>query len=282
MKHRLQYLGLRLLIAVVTAPPRPLARKLGRLLGLLVFALGIRHRVVLDNLRTAFPEKSESERLSIARGTYQHFGELLADIGRIPRWSDADFRENVVIEKREIFDRALAKGRGVIIVTGHFGGFEIGPAGLQSLGYTVTSVFAPVRNPNVEGYINGLRTLKGARTVMRGMGLRGALAALNRKEMVAIFADQDAGRNGVFIPFFARTASTLSGPAEMALRTGAVLVPGFILKDGPVYRFLPSDPIPHSDVATMMTDFNRRLEAAIRRAPDQYFWLHKRWKTPAP
>ncbi len=265
----------------MTAPPRAIACRLGRWLGLVVFSLGVRRRVVLENLRIAFPEKSETERLAIARGTFQHFGELLADIGRIPRWSDAEFHENVVIEKREIFDRALAEGRGVIVVTGHFGGFEIGPAGLQSLGYSVTSIFAPVRNPHVERYINGLRTLKGARTVMRGMGLRGALAALHQKQMIAIFADQDAGRNGVFVPFFGRIASTLTGPAEMALRTGAVLVPGFILKDGPVYRFLPSEPIPPSDVATMMTDFNRRLEAAIRQAPDQYFWLHKRWKTPA-
>lgn len=271
---------MRLAMAFVTAPPRSLAIRLGRGLGGLVHTLGIRRRVVLENLRIAFPERTERERSELAGRVYRHFGEMLADLGRLPRWSDRDFNERIVIENRSHFDDALAQGRGVIVATGHLGGFEAGPAGLQSLGYQVTSIYAPIRNPYVDRYMNALRTLRGARVAARGIGIRGAIEALRRNEMVAIFADQDAGRNGLFIPFFGRTASTLYGPAELALRTGAALVPGFILKDGPVYRFLPRPPIPHSDRETMMRTFNALLEGAIRKYPDQYFWLHKRWKTP--
>lgn len=272
-------MAMRLAMGTVTAPPRAVAVRLGRGLGALVHALGIRRHVVLENLRIAFPEWTERERSEVAGRTFRHFGEMLADLGRLPRWTDDNFRERILLENRSHFDDALAQGRGVIVATGHLGGFEAGPAGLQSLGYQVTSIYAPVRNPFVDRYMNRLRTLRGAHVAARGIGIRGAVEALRRNEMVAIFADQDAGRKGLFIPFFGRTASTLYGPAELALRTGAVLVPGFILKDGPVYRFRPQPPIPHSDRETMMRTFNALLEAAIREHPDQYFWLHKRWKT---
>jgi KDO2-lipid IV(A) lauroyltransferase len=146
-------------------------------------------------------------------------------------------------------------------------------------GYPLQVVYQGVRNPYVGEYITRLRLTRGVGLIQRGIQFRTAFATLRQGLAVAILADQDAGPRGLFVPFFGRSTSTLAGPAEFALRTGAVLLPAFTpLIDGR-YSAVFEEPIPPSDIETMMTAWNGRLEAMIRRYPDQYFWLHKRWKS---
>ncbi|RMH58358.1 MAG: hypothetical protein D6679_05055 [Candidatus Hydrogenedentota bacterium] len=282
LPHLLSYLLLRTIVAIVSAPPRPLARRLGRLLGRLVFLLGIRRAVVLDNLRVAFSERSESWRSRTALRCYEHFGEVLADLAGLNRWSDRELRERTAYENRPLLEEAIGRGRGVVVATGHIGGIDAGPARLAFDGHQVLSVFQGVHNPYVEEFITRIRSCRGATVARRGIGMRKAFSVLKKKGLVMILADQDAGPNGLFLPFFGRDASTLIGPAELALRTGAVLLVGFVILEKNTYRLVADRIIENSSLERMMQEYNEALEEMIRRYPEQYFWLHKRWKTPPP
>lgn len=282
VRHYAEYLALSGIVRALALPRGAAARELGSTLGRAVASTGVRRAVVSENLRIAFPEKSEPERAAIERGCYEHFGRIIVDTARFPEWTDAEIRERVVMENRAHLDEALAAGRGALIATGHIGCYDVGAPRISMEIAPVTSVYQGVRNPYIEEWIVRIRCQRGARVAKRGMGFRKVYAALKRNECVAILADQDAGSSGLFIPFFGRDASTLSGPAEFALRTGAALLTAFAPVEGERYTVRFEPVIPHSDVETMMREYNRRLEAAIRRRPEQYFWLHKRWKTRPP
>lgn len=282
VRHFVEFLFLFGLVTFFAVLPRPVAARFGRCLGFLIYHLGIRRRVVLENLAVAFPEMEPAAREELARRCYRHYGAVIADQTSLHFWSREKVIARTRLERSEILENALAKGKGCVIATGHLGAFDIGPPRLQLAGWQITSVYQGVRNPYVDRFISRIRSLYGARVATRGMGMREAIAALRRGEAVCILADQDAGKRGLFLPFFSRPASTLVGPAELALRTGAVLMPGFVIREGSLYRMIAEEPIPPSDVKTMMAEYNRRLESAIRRWPEQYFWLHKRWKSRPP
>jgi len=282
IRYFVEFLLLYGLVTFFAVLPRPVAAWFGRCLGFIIYSLGIRRRVVLENLAIAFPEKSPAARESLAIRCYQHYCTVISDQTSLHLWSRRKVEACTRLEHEDILKVAMAKGRGCIIATGHLGAFDIGPPRLQLAGWQITSVYQGVRNKYVDRFISRIRSLYGAHVATRGMGMRAAFAALKRGEVVCILADQDAGKNGLFLPFFSRKASTLVGPAELALRTGAVLMPGFCIREGSIYRMIGEEPIPPSDVKTMMAEYNRRLEAAIRRWPEQYFWLHKRWKSRPP
>lgn len=262
--------------------PRRFGRTAGRVLGGLLYKIGIRRDVVLSNLETAFPEKSVPEREALAKDCFSHFIEVIVDTADLPEWSEQYIRERIAIENKELLEEAFSKGKGVVIATGHIGALEMGPVRLAVDGYTVTSVYQGVRNPYVEDYISRKRSVFGSKVARKGMGLRDAVKALDRGEVVIILGDQDGGKRGAFVPFFGKTASTLKGPADLALRTGAPMITGYLIREKDGYRMFGTKRIPHSDVETMMAEYNSDLEAVIRRYPDQYFWLHKRWKTQPP
>lgn len=264
-----------LMLGLINVLTIPMAQRLGRLL----FALGVRRNVTLGNLRIAFPLLTEKERIAIAKKCYSFFGGLLVEASQFHRWPDAKIREHIQVEGREHADRALARGQGIVVAGAHLGWFDI--AGVISAmdGYPITTVYQKVRNPYVDRYITRIRERGGMRMVQRGMGFREIYSALERKEVVAMLADQDAGPNGLFLPFFSQYASTLRGAAEFALRTNsALLTCNVICENGRVImRVMPE--IPRGTINEMMMEYTRRLEAAIRQHPEQYFWLHKRWKT---
>lgn len=280
-RYFMEYVALRTILGVLSLPPRDVARRLGRRLGRLVQRLGVRRAVVEENLAIAFPERPAAERESLGRRCYEHFGAVLVDTVEFHHWSDAEICDRVRLIGEENLKAALARGRGVIVATAHLGCYDVVGARMALAGFPLHVVYQGVRNPYVGERIARLRRTRGVGLIRRGIQFRAAFAALKRGECVALLADQDAGLHGLFVPFFTRAASTLSGPAEFALRTGAVLLPTFTPVIDGRYSAIFEEPIPPSNLETMMTEWNRRLEAMIRQYPDQYFWLHKRWKSVA-
>ncbi len=279
VRYYAEYLFLSNLIRLLALPRRSPTRTLGTALGRAVYATGVRRQDVLANLKTAFPEKSDGERSDLAIKCFEHLGRVIVDTASVPKWTDEELRSRITLEGWHYLEEARAAGRGVIIATGHLGVPDLGGTRITMEGARVTAVYQGVKNPYVDKWIFTIRCQRGATVTKRGIGFRKVYDALKRNECVAILADQDAGRNGLFIPFFGRTASTMKGPAEFALRTGAPMLTCFgpVIDGNYAVKFEPI--IPHSDVETMMREYNRRLEAAIRLWPEQYFWLHRRWKT---
>jgi KDO2-lipid IV(A) lauroyltransferase len=187
-------------------------------------------------------------------------------------------------------ERAQAAGRGALLLTGHFGNFELLGAWLGRM-HPVDFVVKPLTNPYVDRWLEGLRRESGVGTLPLGLGVRGVYRALRENRWIALLADQDARRDGVFVPFFGRDASTPRGPAELAVRTGAPIVMGFgwrgadgrlRLDVGPTLTPDPGIADPEASVRDLTARHTAALEARVRERPEQWFWLHRRWKTAPP
>jgi KDO2-lipid IV(A) lauroyltransferase len=260
----------------------------GACLGDAVRLLGIRRAVAESNLARALPERSAAERARILRDHYRELGRIAAEYARLPELVAAGPGE-VVAEVRgmEHLERAARAGRGVILLTGHFGNFELLGAWLGRR-HPVEFVTKPLSNPGAERWIQRQRAASGVGTLSTASGVKGIYASLRANRWVAMVADQDARRAGVFVPFMGRLASTALGPARLALATGAPIVMGFPVRGADGRHVLeiepPLDPGPETDAAALRLTalHTARLEAWVRRYPAHWFWLHRRWKTAPP
>lgn len=272
------------------ALPRAAALSTGAALGALVGATGLRARVARANLALAFPERDERWRAQVLAAHWRELGRVAADYARLPALVHGP-RERVFasFEGEEHVHAARALGRGVILLTGHLGHFELMGAALGRIA-PVTFVVKPLSNPGAERWLERTRRASGVGTVSIGAGMRAVLRGLRSGGIVAMLADQDARRDGVFVPFMGRLASTPVGPARLALATGAPIVFGTCLRDPDGrYRAVvdpphvaegsPADP---DAVRALTAWYTARLERTVRDRPESWFWLHKRWKTAPP
>jgi Kdo2-lipid IVA lauroyltransferase/acyltransferase len=246
----------------------------------------VRRELVRENLARAFPDQPEAWRQRVARESYRHLGrEALAMVAMGRRTAD-DIRERTPISGWDELKRAIDRGRGVVMATAHLGNWELGGASLAVRGIGVDAVVQRQRNRLVDRDIVAAREKLGLRVIDRKNASKLVLPALHAGRVVGFVADQDAGRNGVFVPFFGQLASTHRGAALFALRAEAPLFVGVAVRmPGGSYECRTSEVLvdrsgPVEDVVTRMTAaFTERIEAEIRTAPEQYFWVHKRWKT---
>jgi KDO2-lipid IV(A) lauroyltransferase len=286
----LELYGVRVAAVAARLLPRRWALAFGRAIGRGAYALGLRRQVYAANLARAFGTDLDAPaRAQIARRAYAHLGQSGIEFLRLPRCGADWLRAHVEFADVGHLEAARARGCGVIIASGHLGGWEVGGAALAARGFPVTFVVQRLRNRRVDALVNGIRRAAGIEVIERGMALRGVHAALAANRAVFMMCDQDARQRGVFVPFFGHLASTPKGAAQLAIRTGAAFVPAFIVRgEGDTFagRFTPAVIPPAGDeaaaVAALLGEFNRRLEAAIRTAPEQYFWGHRRWKTAPP
>ncbi len=270
--------------------PHHLSLWLGRGLGSIVYRLGIRRDVALANLRRAFPEKDSREIEGIARRCYRHFGALLCEFARLPRLNARNVDRSVQFVNLGVLDEALKEGKGAIVVSGHFGNWELMGAATAIKGYSVSYVVTTQQNKRVERLMDRIREKSGAEIIKRRQAVRGVIKALGEGRVVAILSDQDTHEAGVFIPFFGHPASTPKGAAMFSLRTGAPLV--FVASacepDGKVkvrFERVDASNLPGNRdeaVFELTRRFTSLLEDEIRRRPEQWFWMHRRWKTPPP
>jgi KDO2-lipid IV(A) lauroyltransferase len=290
MRHRLEYALVWPVIKVLGALPRPLARGMAMLLAGAVYHLHPRlRRVGLRNLEIAMPELPLKERRRIVRGVFLSLGRLLAEFCRFPKYSRENVSRVAVYEGFENFDTAQRRGKGVLFLTAHLGAWEVGSFVHSVHGHPLRVVVRPLDNPYVDRLVERYRTLHGNQTFPKDEFARGLLSAMRAGETVGLLMDQNmTPPQGVFVPFFGVQACTASGIARVALHTDASVIPAFTIWD-PVlrkYRVHFDPPLTlvrtdnaEADLVANTAMFNNVLEQYVRKYPDQWLWVHRRWKT---
>ena len=290
MRQRLEYAPVWLIVKTVGKLPRPLARAVGIWLAWTVYLLhGRLRRVGMRNLAMAFPEKSQRERARILRGEFTSLGRQLAEVCLFPRYTRENVSRVVVYDGFENFERAFARGQGVLYLTAHFGGWELSAFTHSLHGHWMHVVMRPMDNVYLDALIRRYRTLHGNTTVDKDDFVRGLLAAMKAGEVVGILMDTNmTPPQGVFVDFFGVPACTASGLARIALRTDAAVVPTFTIWDPILRKYrlrfdaavkLVRTGNDEEDVVTNTAMFTKIIENYVRRYPDQWLWVHRRWKT---
>lgn len=289
LRHRIEYVGFRALRALLSVLPEGFATGAGAALGLFVGTiLRIRRREVDEHLRLVFPDRERRWRARTARASYAHVGRQAVMLFRMADWSDEELRARTRMEGIEHIEAALAEGGGVIMLTGHIGNWEVGGAALAARGMPLDVVGKGMANRRFEEDLFEARRDLGMRVIEISDAPKGVLRALRDGRAIAIVADQNMHRHGIFLPFFDRLAATARGPALFALRAEVPVIFGYALAESrrPQRYVVHTAPLEYqvtgdleTDVRALMTAYHTRLEEVIRRAPEQYFWQHKRWKT---
>jgi len=239
----------------------------------------------------AFPEENERWRRRIARDSFRHLGRESVATFRLGRMAVGDLMARMEMVGFEAVKKAAAAGRGLIVVTGHLGNWEIGGASIAVHGVPVEVLAQRQRNPLSDADLTANRKRLGMTVVERKEALRRVLRALKAGRAVGIVGDQNLRRGGVFVEFFGRPASTARGAALFALRAGCPLFVGAVYrKPGFPQRYrLTFEPVEvpltgdvETDIVNLTQAHTRRLEEWVREAPEQYFWQHRRWKTRPP
>jgi Kdo2-lipid IVA lauroyltransferase/acyltransferase len=286
--HRVEYALARTLEAAVSALPERAADGVGRRIGRAVHRLGIRRKVVEENLRLAFPEQPAEwiHRTSIA--AYEHLGREAAAILRLSKLDRQAIVDRTVPVGWDDLEAALAQGKGLMLVTGHYGNWEIAAATVASRGVPIAAIVRRQGNRLVDERLNGLRARLGVEVITQREAPSRVPRLLRKNAVIGIVGDQDARRAGVFVPFFGRPASTHRGPAVFALKLGAPVFACVARRlPGAAVRYeVSGGPVPvertgdlEADVTALTARLAAALEAEVRKAPEQYFWFHRRWKS---
>jgi len=293
MRHKLEYLPLRGLAAMVGVLPRPVARAFGISLGLLAYAVHPRlRRVGRRNLDLAFPAKSRKEKRRILRGLYINLGRQLAEFCLFPRYSKQNVSRVAVYEGFQNFAEAEARGKGVVFLTAHLGGWEVASFAHSLHGHPMDIVIRPLDNPYVDALVDRYRTLHGNRTFPKQDFARGLLSALRQGETVGILMDTNmTPPQGAFVDFFGVPACTATGLARVAVHTEAAVVPAFGVWDQHLGKYkicfepalkLVSTGDDEADALANTALFTKVIENYATKYPDQWLWVHRRWKTRPP
>jgi KDO2-lipid IV(A) lauroyltransferase len=263
---------------------------MGEGLGGLAYRLGWRRRVVETQIARAFPDRAEEWARATGRATFRHVGREWLTLPFVSRVGLEEVRRRIVaFEGQEVLAAAYEEGRGLVVVSGHFGNWDLAGSTLAAYGYPVDAVMQGLRNPSLTRFVKEFRGRMGMGLIDRASAWGLLTSSIAAKRVVAFVADQDAGGSGVFVPFFGRPASTHRAPALLALRTGAPFLVGGAHRVGPQeYHawIVRLDPQPGADTKEQVYDLTRRwiaeLERRVRLSPEQYFWHHKRWKSVPP
>ena len=290
MRKYLEYVIVRALVALLGNLPRPVARGIGASVGAVAHLSLRRLRSVgIQNLQLAFPEKSAADRQRILSCLYRNLGRLLAEFCQMPRYTAENTRGFLRYDGLENFLAAQSRGKGVLIVTGHLGAWELSSYYHSLMGHPMSIVIRRLDNPRVDRLVNSIRCLHGNRVLHKDDFARGLLAAMRHGETVGILMDTNmTPPQGVFVPYFGQPAYTASGLARVALKTGAAVLPGFMLWEETeqkyVLRFGEEIPLTatgndEADALANTARFTAVIEEWVRRYPDQWLWVHRRWKT---
>jgi KDO2-lipid IV(A) lauroyltransferase len=273
--------------------PAPLALRLGRRLGdLTAMALPRRRRVVLENLALAFPDLPADDRRRLARRSWQHLGMTTVEMTRVlARPLQATLDEMTMDGKEHIQSAMTTHGRALML-TAHLGNWEYLSAAHWLVGYPLAIVVRPLDAPALQALADSMRRKTGVEIIDKRGALRPVLEALRRGRMIGILLDQNAARReGVFVPFFGRAASTSRSIALLALRTRTPILPIFIRREGPGrHRVVVEPPVPMidpaNDLEAAVVELTARctavIERVVRQTPEQWLWAHDRWRTRPP
>jgi KDO2-lipid IV(A) lauroyltransferase len=272
--------------------PRRVLAAFGSFLGWLVWTLRIRRRVALDNLRLAFPEKSEAERTAIARANLRHLGQMIPDFLRVPTMAPAELDRLFVYEGWENLEAAMALGKGVVACTAHFGNFDLLASAHTRKGVPLTMLSREMGDNLFNDLLRRARQRSGVEDliVSKGNTLRVLLRVLKQGRVLGYVYDQNEVGHPIFPTFFGVPAATTSTPALLARRTGAAVI--FVVSvpladgrhrvvlEGPLIPAQTGDAV--ADDLAFMQLLNDKLEDWVRRFPERWYWVHRRWKTRPP
>ena len=288
IRHELRYWALRLLLGGARPLPLSLLRAGGALLGLAALALSRQsRRHVRHNLELAYPDQSDSWRDGLARRTARHSGMLLGEVAWLWSVRPEPLLARTRFEGLEHLQGSLAADRGVVLITGHCGNWEWMNLALGAAGVPMSVAARQVDDPRIDALVARLRGRFGGRNEVRGeVAGRRLVAALRRGRVAGLLIDQDIDAPGAFVPFFGQPAWTPTGAAALALRLGVPIVTGFAsrLEDGTM-RVAFDPPIatgeagnPDEAAARLTATCTARIEAQIRAWPEQWVWVHRRWR----
>jgi len=292
MKHpirrRLMYLGFQGLRGVGRVLPLEVARALGRGLGVLTYGLlGSQRRLTGEHLRQAFGETlSPARRSRLGLRVFVNLGQTVMEWMALPACSTRRLHQLITCEGLAHLRQALARGHGAILVGAHFGNWELIPLYLRSVGFDGAVVARPLRYPEYDAFLMELRGSQGVTTLARG-AMKDAVRLLRANRIVGVVPDQDVDSlDGLFVPFFGRPAYTPLGPAALSLLSGAQMLPCFIIREGRRFRLVIEPPVAAAQAPNRleaMTELTAAwsavVESYVRRYPDHWAWMHRRWKT---
>jgi len=269
--------------------PRDTARQISAVIGRVWFVADRRHRkVALQNLVLAFGDtKSPADIRRLARSAFSHMVCILFEIGWMPQISEKNFSRHFYIHGLHHLQAAYKKGQGVLVLTGHVGNWELAPLAAAMLGYPMSAIYRPLDFKPLDRFFIDLRGRYGGKLHAKKNAMRPILKGLKNRELIGILLDQNTNRSaGVFVDFFGRPACTNKGLALLALGTGSPVIPLFLMREEDRFRveFGPALPLVRTgdkakDIEASTRQYNRVLEDVIRRYPEQWFWVHRRWKT---
>jgi len=282
------------LVMIVARPlgwlPRGMARLVAGGIALSAYcAFGRLRRVGERNLELAFPALTARERRQILRGAFRSLGRQLVEFCRMTRYTPENTRNWIRTEGLDRYLAAKARGKGVLIVTGHLGAWELSSFYHSLVGFPMCMVARPLDNRRLDAFVSAIRCLHGNRVLPKDDFARGLLTAMRKGETVGILMDTNmTPPQGVFVDFFGKQACAASGVARVALKTGAAVLPGFmvweqaerryVLQFGPELEFAQTGDA-EADILAATQQCTSAIESWIRRYPDQWLWIHRRWKT---
>jgi len=290
MKEWIEFAVAWLLLKFIGFLPRSIARNLAAATARILLALLPRlRRVALFNLQLAFPEWTAAQYQATLRNMAHYLGWQAVEFARFPRYSRSNIGEAIEIEGHENLLEAQHRRKGVLILTGHIGAWEVSSFAHAVYGFPMHYLARPLDNARLDQFVNRYRGFSGNQPIYKNESARAVLRVLNSGGVVGILADQNTlPEEGAFVEFFGKPACTTTGIARLALHTGAPVVPGYAVWDATSRKYkLRFDPAvelaetgnQEQDIFENTQRFAKIIEAIIRKYPDQWVWLHARWKT---
>lgn len=290
MQESLEFAVVWVLVRLLGLLPRKAARAIGAKIGLLAYRVVPRLRSVgIRNLELAFPDWTKAQREDVLRKLYRNLGWLLAEFCQMPKYTRENSHAFLRYDGLEHYLAARDKGKGVLIVTGHLGAWELSSFYHSLMGYPMSMVIRRLDNVRVDRLVNHNRCLHGNHVLHKDDFARGLLGAMRQGETVGILMDTNmTPPQGVFVPFFGKSACTASGLARVALKTGAAVLPGFMLWEESEQKYvlhfgeeivLNRTGDVEADAVANTARCTAAIEDYVRRYPDQWLWVHRRWKT---
>ena len=289
IQHYIEYISLKILIGILHLFSMSFAKKIGFFLADIAFVLvPIRKKHIKDSLTKSFPNKSKEEIVKIAKDVYKQFVCTIIEIVFVSKMTDEQLRYFVNFENLYLMEKAKKGGKGVIVMSAHFGNWEM-LAISAGKRFPLSVIVARQENPYFDKLIDGIRSTRGYKTIYKDVAPIGVMKALKRNGVVAILSDQHAGDQGVYTPFFYREVSTPKGPAVFALKAKCPLYTVFCVRqhDGRFLCTFEEIPLPNTgdhekDIEIIMTEYNKILQKYVEKYPSHWFWFHRRWKSQKP
>ena len=290
MKEWLEFAALWLILKAFGILPRPLARSVAVGVTRILYSLLPKLKKTAQiNLRIAFTEWSESQRNALIQKMLRNMGWMAAEFARFPKYAKQNIEQLVVLDGHENFLEAQRRGKGVLVLTGHIGAWELSSFAHALYGYPLHYMARPIENKRIDALVNRYRGLSGNQPIFKNESARVMLRVLKDSGTVGVLADQNTmPEEAVFVDFFGKPASTTTGIARVALHTDAAVVPGYAIWDENLkkYRLCFGAPVEltrtgdsQRDIQENTQRFTKVLEEVIRKYPDQWVWVHGRWNT---